>query len=259
MLMFAVTMTITYRPFCHVPLLMWTVLLLASVTAAEVSFNWTIDYLDMTTNFTVNSAEELIFRYSIPSNRTYEYKLFEEDCSTEVRDDLIISNRVLEEPDLHRTNLTFFYDMNMTALGSSDVVLTCLVIDLFETATGDNVPMIIAQNKHVMKVTFNFYANFDMGGKQYEEQGGWPIGQDSYSANLAGYVEACKCTDQETFTCDSSPLAINEVFHVCVKSSSTDVQIMDVTQMNIDQGNQTLTVIEEGEIKYKLLLQELIP
>ena len=184
----------------------------------------------MTTNFTVNSTEELIFKYSISSNRAYEYKLFEEDCTTEIRDNLIISNRVLEEPNLDRTNLTFFYDINMTALGPSDAVLTCLVVDLFETATGDGVPMIIAQNKHVFKVTFNFYANFVMGGKDYGPQG-WPIGQDSYTANLANYVEACKCTDQETFTCDSSPLASNEEFYVCVKSSSTDVQINDVTQM----------------------------
>ena len=75
-------------------------------------------------------------------------------------------------------------------------------------------------------------------------------GEASSSVNLDDYVEACKCTEDETFQCDSSPLAPNEVFHVCVKSSSSDVQIRDVTQMV--SGRTLQRVISDFTLKHQL-------
>eukprot|EP00956_Cyclotella_meneghiniana_P016105 scaffold25254_cov38-Cyclotella_meneghiniana.AAC.1 len=122
----------------------------------------------------------------------------------------------------------------------------CLLLSLFEPATADDPKMIIAQDKHVFNVGVNSTVDFSFENALQDAD----AGEASSTANLDDYVEACKCTEEETFECDSSPLAPSEEFHVCVKSSSSDVQIRDVTQMNIDQGEQSLAVVEGSAIKY---------
>ena len=112
---------------------------------------------------------------------------------------------------------------------TSEQMEMCLYLSLFEPATADDPKMIIAQDKHVFTVGINSTANLDFSFDNALQDS--VAGEASSTANLDDYVEACKCTEEEVFECDSSPLAPNEVFHVCVKSSSSDVRINDVTQM----------------------------
>eukprot|EP00956_Cyclotella_meneghiniana_P017780 scaffold29247_cov69-Cyclotella_meneghiniana.AAC.2 len=207
----------------------------------------------MNANLTVGVAEELVFFYNISSNRAYDYKLFEKDCSTEIIGDNLITdnwNSTVSNSD-ETDRLALFYDINMTAVTSSPIwnqtseqMEMCLRLSLFDTE--DIGKVILAQDKRVFTVGINSTVDFRFNNALNTSA----AGQDSSTANLDDYVEACKCTEEETFECDSTPLAPNEVFHVCVKSSSSDVQINDVTQMNIDQGDQSLTVVEGSQITY---------
>ena len=193
----------------------------------------------MKANLTADTTEELIFSYNISSGQAYEYDLFEKDCSTEIRigDNLITNNWTSSETNSDGTDrLALFYDINMTAVPSSPIwnqtseqMEMCLLLSLFEPATADDPKMIIAQDKHVFTVGINSTVNLDFSFDNALQDS--VAGEASSTANLDGYVEACKCTEEEVFVCDSTPLAPNEVFHVCVKSSSPDVQIRDVTQM----------------------------
>ena len=200
---------------------------------------WNITYDSMKANLTADTTEELIFVYNISSGRAYEYVLFEKDCSTEIMigDNLITDNWTSFETNSDGTDrLALFYDINMTAVPSSPIwnqtseqMEMCLRLSLFEPATADDPKMIIAQDKHVFTVGINSTVNLDFSFDNALQDS--VAGEASSTANLDGYVEACKCTEEEVFVCDSTPLAPNEVFHVCVKSSSPDVQISDVTQM----------------------------
>eukprot|EP00956_Cyclotella_meneghiniana_P034962 scaffold109881_cov55-Cyclotella_meneghiniana.AAC.1 len=231
----------------------------APVTPSPTNPGWNITYDSMKANLTASGTEELIFVYNISSSREHEHKLYEKDCSTqiEIGGNLITdSYSVPEETNPDGTDrLVIFYDINMTAVPSSSIwnqtseeMEVCLLLSLFEPATADDPRMIIAQDKHVFTVGINSTANLDFSFDNALQDA--VVGEASSTANLDDYVEACKCTEEETFECDSSPLAPSEVFHVCVKSSSSDVQIRDVTQMNIDQGDQSLTVVEGSQIKY---------
>ena len=192
----------------------------------------------MKVNLTADTTEELIFSYNISSGQAYEYDLFEKDCSTEIiGGNLITDNRTSTETNSDGTDrLALFYDINLTAIPSSPIwdptseqMEMCLLLSLFEPATADDPKMIIAQDKHVFTVGINSTVNLDFSFDNALQDS--VAGEASSTANLDGYVEACKCTEDEVFVCDSTPLAPNEVFHVCVKSSSPDVQIRDVTQM----------------------------
>ena len=196
----------------------------------------------MKANLTVGSTEELIFVYNISSSQAYEYKLLEKDCSTEIEieigGNLITDNWTSKETIVYGTDrLALFYDINMTAVPSSPIwnqtseqMEMCLLLSLFEPATADDPRMIIAQDKHVFTVGVNSTVDFTFDNALQDAD----VGEDLSTANLDSYIEACKCTEDDMFECDSSPLAPNEEFHVCVKSSSPDVRISDVSQMVSD-------------------------
>ena len=228
----------TIRPFCPAPLFVLTVLSIISLPLPTMAQpGWDINYIDMKLNFEANSTQELVFMYNISSTREYEYELFEKDCSTKIVGNLITSNRssTSTEHNSDLDDLSLFYDIDQSAISSSPIwnqtsqeMVMCLVVSLFSNE--DVGKFIIAQDKHVITVGINSTVNFSFDNAfQYSA-----AGNASSTADLYDYVEACKCTEDETFVCDSSPLAPNEVFHVCVKSSSPDVRIRDVTQMVSD-------------------------
>jgi len=248
------TVAMTIRPFCPAPLFVLTVLSIISLPLSTMAQpGWDINYIDMKLNFEANSTQELVFMYNISSTREYEYELFEKDCSTKIVGNLITSNRssTSTEHNSDLDDLSLFYDIDQSAISSSPIwnqtsqeMVMCLVVSLISNE--DVGKFIIAQDKHVITVGINSTVNFSFDNAfQYSA-----AGNASSTADLYDYVEACKCTEDETFVCDSSPLAPNEVFHVCVKSSSPDVRIRDVTQMNIGQDDESLAVIQGGNIKY---------
>ena len=167
------------RPFFPVPLFVLTVLSLVSVTVAEEAQvqiqptpmaqpGWDINYIDMEANFTAN-AQELTFSYNISSSRDYEYEIFEKDCSTEIEGNLITSTWSVEEPNLDGRDIFLFYKINMTAIPlspiwnqTSEEMVMCLVLNLFEPATAADPKMIIAQDKHVITVGINSTVNFSL-------------------------------------------------------------------------------------------------
>eukprot|EP00956_Cyclotella_meneghiniana_P018731 scaffold31448_cov87-Cyclotella_meneghiniana.AAC.4 len=216
----------------------------------------------MKVNLSANNTQELIFSYTIPPNQHYEYELLKKDCSTKIGGNLITSYQNITEPigligygNYIPIVLTLFNDINITAIPSSPIwnetfqqMEICLVVSLFEPETEADPKMILSQDKHVFTIGINSTVDFNPSSIYGLQDSA--AGEDFNTANLDDYVKACKCTEDETFVCDSTPLAPSEVFHVCVKSSSFDVGIRDVTQMNIYQGDQSLTVVDGGQIKY---------
>ena len=62
-------------------------------------------------------------------------------------------------------------------------------------------------------------------------------------ANVDDYISACKCDSDVGFTCNTNPLAPDDILQVCVKSSSSAVQIAQVTSLVLDNGAQEMSVV----------------
>lgn len=70
----------------------------------------------------------------------------------------------------------------------------------------------------------------------------------SAQANVDSYVSACKCNDLDSFACDNTPIAPNDVLSVCIQSMDSDVEIAFLSQLQLFQGdsldNETLVVVD---------------
>mgnify|MGYP000514497522 CR=1 FL=1 len=72
---------------------------------------------------------------------------------------------------------------------------------------------------------------------------------DTTEQALDSYVSACKCDNMTSFTCNTDPLAPNEVLNVCIWSVSTDVEIATLNSLKLFQGdaqNNKTQVIVDG-------------
>jgi hypothetical protein len=71
---------------------------------------------------------------------------------------------------------------------------------------------------------------------------------DTEEQALDSYVSACKCNNMTSFTCNTDPLAPNEVLNVCIWSVSTDVEIAFIQKLELFQGdaqnNQTQVIVD---------------
>ena len=62
-------------------------------------------------------------------------------------------------------------------------------------------------------------------------------------ANVDDYIYACKCDSGVGFTCNTNPLAPDDILQVCISSSSSAVEITQVTSLNLVQGSETMSVM----------------
>lgn len=60
--------------------------------------------------------------------------------------------------------------------------------------------------------------------------------QVSSSANVDSYISACKCT-YGSWDCNSNALGADDTLDICIKTSNSDVELLDLTSLSLLQDN----------------------
>ena len=69
-------------------------------------------------------------------------------------------------------------------------------------------------------------------------------GTGGATANVDTYVSACKC-DIGSFECNNNAISSSNTLSVCIKSSSADVELMNLTSLDLLQAgtNEAMSVV----------------
>ena len=71
------------------------------------------------------------------------------------------------------------------------------------------------------------------------------INAEATSANVNDYISACKC---DGTTCNASALGPDDLLQVCVMSSSSEVVVSQVTELDLAQNSNSMAVVDGGDV-----------
>jgi len=129
----------------------------------------------------------------------------------------------------HQVNKTLLAESNIW-FNDTDEIRFCQVVELIESHDGNN--YIITQDLHNITVGFNLTTEFEVDVNLT----GATILAESANTTLDSYITATYCdVDRAPVT---APLAPNEKLHICVDSSSTDVELEAMTMIKIIGTNR---------------------
>ena len=193
---------------------------------------WEIAFQGLTTDFSASSDKELTFDYLIGKNRDYlSPSLYNEDCSTPVSGVTITQAAPSSASyDTSYDTLTLAYDFDKSTIAGSSIydassseLKVCQVVQLLEQG------MVIAVDRHVATITFDLESDFTVQDPidLLKETATAVAG----AADVDSYVEAYKCGGLGVITANTASLAPNEDLFVCVRSTSSDVEIQSLDEM----------------------------
>ena len=169
---------------------------------------WDIAFVNITTDFSLNSTDELILTYQIGKGRNYTFPLFKE-CGvpeTSVTNGVVsATNKKPDGKDSLYDLLTLSYNFNMTAIASSNMwnttgsILFCQKVQLYAGSYR------ITEDIRAIDIDFDIDVNFNFTNGL----GGATTNTVSESMSVDGYVNAFKCDGAE-FNNSMSPLVPNE-------------------------------------------------
>lgn len=215
--------------------------------------SWDIDFVNVIADFNADSTDELIVEYLVGSDHMINYSLYQKDCTTAITDIDIISLASKIPKDSNHETLILKHSLDKSMIAQSDIwneasseIEICQQVQLIMPA-GENSPeMAITGDSTVLTIAFDLLVQFEIDGITLEEA---DIGSEADSAELAGYIEACKCDN--TLTCNTDALSPTDELLVCIKSKSTDVKIAYLDSMDITQGqDNALAIISNNEVQF---------
>ena len=93
-------------------------------------------------------------------------------------------------------------------------------------------------------IAFNFDVSFD--ATDFAATADSAGAASTAIANVNDYISACKC---DGTTCDTNALAPDEILQVCISSSSSEVAISQVTELDLAQTTGgSMAVIDGGSV-----------
>ena len=103
-------------------------------------------------------------------------------------------------------------------------------------------------SKRDIDITFDFTVDFDADGDVALTSPNLnnPIPVSS-SANVDSYISACKCT-YGSWDCNPNALSAADTLDICIKTSSADVELLDVTSLSLLQENtaESMNVVQNN-------------
>ena len=97
--------------------------------------------------------------------------------------------------------------------------------------------------------TFDIAFNFDVSFDAADFAATADAAGDATTAiaNVNDYITACKC---DGLTCDTNPLGPDDLLQVCISSSSAEVDISQITELDLAQAvtGETMAVVNGGSI-----------
>ena len=92
-------------------------------------------------------------------------------------------------------------------------------------------------------IAFNFDVAFSAATFAATEDGA--AAATTAIANVNDYISACKC---DGTTCNTSALGPDDLLQVCVMSSSSEVVVSQVTELDLTQNSNSMAVVDGGNI-----------
>ena len=105
-------------------------------------------------------------------------------------------------------------------------------------------------SKRDIDITFDFTVDFDADGDvaltSPNLNNPSPV---SSSANVDSYISACKCT-YGSWDCNPNALSAADTLDICIKTSSADVELLDVTSLSLLQENtdESMDVVQNNAL-----------
>jgi len=198
---------------------------------------WEINFLGMTENFDFDSIRQVNMTYEIGTGHEYEAILFDIDCITPISTpDVMTVHEILEdeggifEDSVDYDFVTLSYEFDMSKVVGSSIwndslnqIQFCQVFQLKEGA------FVIEEDERKVVIDFDLTANFLA---ENQALGAASANSETGSAGVNSYVEAYKCgAGSNGMDATTSALVKNDDLVVCIRSKSTDVEIVSLDAM----------------------------
>jgi hypothetical protein len=220
--------------------------LFASRASATIP-NWDINFLQLTTDFSNGSTDEITLKYEIGMGRTYQVDLFDKGCTVNIQGTTINATSSTADKDSNHDYLDVFLDLDKKTIASSNLwnpmskkIELCVRLQLL---SGSNV---IKEDAHDIDVAFDYKIDFSSNEGSLREAS---LSSGSSTTTVDNYVEACTCDNADSFTCNTDALGPNMLLNICVKSLSTDMEIDYLNVLKMTQGNEELLIVETNQLQ----------
>ena len=193
---------------------------------------WDINYLGIDADFGADSGDELVVNYSIATNRVYESELLASDCKSNITgiDIRMVPLRTPSRIGIIATDvLTLAYDFDKSGITNSNIwndtastLEVCQVLRLIIPSTRRRPKMVITEDKRQLTIDFDLSVDFSTDNKALGEE---TISNITQSTDVTSYVTACSCGGADDFSCNTNALVPNNELFVCIKSTSSDLEV----------------------------------
>ena len=222
-------------------------------SSASAIDNWDITFINLLTDFSKDSTNEATLNYELGKGRSsYQVALFNKGCASDIAGTTVglttsTAEQVPTSTDHDDLEILLDFDKQTMATSGSNIwdsfsqkIELCVVVQLL-SATGD----IITEDKRDIDIAFDFDVDFTT--QEPVNMQAASLSSGSSTTSVDNYVEACTCDDATSFTCNTDTLGPNSLLNICISSTSSDMNVNYIDNLNMTQGAEEFVIIEAGE------------
>ena len=228
------------------------IFLCASSASAQIP-NWDINFLELITDFSNGSTNEVTLKYELGKGRSsYQVDVLNKGCANQIDGTTFTKTTSTAEKDPVDTNLDdleILLDLNKSTITSSTIwnflaqkIELCVRVQLL-SGTGD----IIKEDKRDIDILFDFNVNFTT--QEPVNMQAASLSSGSSTTTVDNYVQACTCDGATSFTCNTNTLGPNSLLNICISSTSSDMNVNYIDNLKVTQGAEEFVIIETGTLQ----------
>jgi hypothetical protein len=216
-------------------------------SAAAVIPNWDINFLQLLTDFSNGSTDEITLKYEIGAERSYQVDLFDKGCTDPITGTNIITTHVVTTKDATHDLLDVLLDLDKSTITTSNIwnplatkIEMCVRVQLLSGSS------VIKEDARDIDITFDYQIDFSSNEGNLQEAS---RSSGSSTTTVDNYILACTCDDVSSFTCNTNTLGPNSLLNICIKSLSSDMEIDFLNDLKITQGIEQFIIVEANGIQ----------
>ena len=215
--------------------------------ASAVIPNWDINFLELLTDFSNGSTEEITLKYEIGTERVYQVDLFDKGCTDPITGTTIITTPVDTPKDATHDSLDILLDLDKSTITSSNIwnslsskIEMCVRVQLLSGSS------VIKEDVRDIDISFDYQIDFTSNDNNMQAAS---LSSGSSTTTVDNYVQACTCDGASSFTCNTNTLGPNSLLNICIKSLSTDMEIDFLNDLKMTQGTEELIIVETNVLQ----------
>jgi hypothetical protein len=209
--------------------------------------NWDINFLQLITDFSNGSTDEITLKYEIGMGRIYQVDLFDKGCAVPIEGTTIDTNSFTTAKDSNHDYLDVLLDLDKSTIATSNLwnqlsnkIELCIRLQLL---SGSNV---IKEDARDIYIAFDYQIDFSSNEGSLKQAS---LSSGSSTTTVDNYVQACTCDNASSFTCNTDALGPNSLLNICVKSISSDMEIDYLNDLKMTQGAEELVIVETNDLQ----------